>query len=213
MRKFGQWSTNQVEIPWLSDSEFQAAYRVAAERTIVPIDRCYILWAFAKYAMTIYGHFAECGVYRGGTAALIAQISRSSKDLFLFDTFSGIPPGDASKDNRYIKGGEFGDTSYEAVSEFLNKNGLSAAIFKGMVPETFETFKDVVFSFVHLDMDIYKPTKHALEFFYPRMHPGGVIVLDDYGAEECAGIGEALREYGCPFIPLPTGQALVIANG
>jgi len=216
-RIFGRWLDGPIFVPWPTEPEFMRLYEVASGTTIVSPDRCYMLWCLARHCARIPGNFAECGVYQGGTAAFLASILKGSgRDLYLFDTFAGIPPGDPSKDNRYVKGGEFAATSVLGVSQFLLKNGLSAKLVPGLIPETLSAVKDASFSFVHVDVDIYWPAKHCLEFFYPRMAPGGVMLFDDYGFEECAGVWKAVREFSeshdAPHIPLPTGQALVIAH-
>jgi len=70
---------------------------------------------------------------------------------------------------------------------------------------------------VHIDVDLYEPTRAAFEFFHPRMAPGGVMVCDDYGFASCPGARKAVDEYfeGKPDVPieLPSGQALIFHAG
>src|SRR5918997_41580 len=76
--------------PWL-EPEFQSEiYAKIRDRTLVTPDRCYILDRLGRHCTHLEGDFAECGVYQGGTAFLIANVLQSSdvyKALHLFDTF------------------------------------------------------------------------------------------------------------------------------
>jgi hypothetical protein len=86
--------------PWLGHPDFQAVYEGADCYTLVSPDRCYMLVSFARYASHLAGDFAECGVYKGGTALLLARILKTSanKRLYLFDSFQGLPKIDQEKD-------------------------------------------------------------------------------------------------------------------
>jgi hypothetical protein len=84
----------------------------------------------------------------------------------------------------------------------------------GWIPERFTDVAERRFCFLHLDVDLLQPTHDALEFFYPRMVPGGVILCDDYGFETCPGARLAVDGFFAsrpePVVHLPTGQGLVI---
>jgi O-methyltransferase len=210
---YGTYPVEHVLIPWITDDEFSAAYQQISSKTLLPITKCYLLHALARHVLPLDGSAAECGVYKGGTAHLLASLYRGKKKLYLFDSFCGIPPGDPSKDNRYIAGGDFADTSlYEVMT--LMSPFKDIEFRPGIVPDTFVGLEWEQFSFVHIDLDIYSPILEALRFFYPRMSKGGVIVLDDYGAEECQGAYLAVEEFcasiGRKPISLPTGQAMII---
>ncbi len=215
-RQYGLWPSPRIHVPWHGDGKFSALHARAAGRTLVAIDRCYTLYALAEHAATLPGSMAECGVYKGGTASILAGVAYGKAKLFLFDTFTGIPPGQAGKDNRYIAGGEFSETSLAEVEGFIGAPPTLVEIRAGLVPETLFGLTKETFSFVHLDLDIYKPVLESLTFFYPRLTKGGVIVVDDYGFEECQGALLAVEEFsaktGVRHIPLPTGQAMFIGS-
>lgn len=216
-RKYGTWPLPRILIPWAGDEKFTALHTRASGRTLVAIDRCYMLYSLAERAVTLPGDMAECGVYKGGTASILAGVAAGKAKLFLFDTFTGLPPGQPGKDNRYIHGGEFSETSRASVEEFISAKPEDVEIHAGLVPEIFVRIADWHrFSFVHLDLDIYRAVLDGLEFFYPRMLPGGVIVVDDYGFEECQGALLAVEEFSekerIRHIPLPTGQAMFIRS-
>lgn len=142
-------------------------------------------------------------------AAVLAKIAVSKK-LYLFDTFEGMPETDPRKDLH--KKGDFADTSIESVSQYV---GFPERCIprKGFIPETFRGLEDAVISFAHIDVDIYRSILDCLQFIWPRLSIGGVIVFDDYGFPSCPGARAAVDEFfsGTSFIPLclPTGQAIV----
>lgn len=76
------------------------------------------------------------------------------------------------------------------MSRFNNVN-----FYKGWIPDRFAEVADRQFSFLHIDVDLYEPTRDSIAFFYPRMTAGGVIVCDDYGFATCSGATKAIDEY------------------
>ena len=167
--------------PWF-EAEFQEFYRKIADRTVVREDRCYILRQLARQVARLDGSYAECGVYRGGTAFLIADaIQHSGKELDLFDTFEGMPEG-TQQDPSGHKVGDFGDTSLEQIQTFLSRFDR-IRYFQGLIPQTFEGVSDSRYCFVHVDVDLYQSVLDCCEFFYERLVPRGVMCFDDYGAE------------------------------
>jgi hypothetical protein len=86
--------------------------------------------------------------------------------------------------------------------------------YPGWIPERFNEAAACRFCFVHIDVDLYQPTRDSLEFFYPRMSPGGMIVCDDYGYVNCPGAKQACDELAADWperwLHLPTGQGLLI---
>jgi O-methyltransferase len=213
--KYGDIPSGHVIVPWITDEPFLKALGEISGRTLLHHVKCYMLYSIVRHLMKVPGEVAECGAYRGGSSYLIAKVLDGRKRLYMFDTFAGIPAGVPGKDNRYINGGEFADTSLEDVQRFMApfKN---VEIRKGFVPDTFAGLEANYFSFVHIDLDIYRPILESLEFFYPRMSSGGVILLDDYGSEECQGAYMAVEEFcaarGTRPIVLPTGQAMLICR-
>lgn len=136
----------------------------------------YQVYITAKNTSKIPGAIAEVGVFEGGSALLINE-AKGPRKLYLFDTFSGLPSV-VNIDSTQFHKGQF-PSDYAAVSRlFTDTNVL---VSKGIFPqETGHLVKDERFSFVHLDVDIYNTTKDCLEFFYPRMSKGGVILSHDY---------------------------------
>ncbi len=203
--------------PWNSDPAFRAVYDGVKQRTLVDCPRCYILWQCARQASAVEGDAAELGVYRGGTARLLANaFADTKKPLHLFDTFEGMPKVDVARD-RHAQG-DFARTSLESVRSFIKDFG-AVRFHAGLFPETAADLATYRFAFVHVDADIYRSVVDACEFFYPRLSPGGIMVFDDYGFATCPGATRAVDEFfaRAPEVPLylPTGQCLVakLPNG
>jgi len=176
---------------WRNSQEFQALYQHIKGRTLVTKDRCFMIYQWGRYASGQAGDFAEVGVYKGGTAWLTAQTAPLKK-FYLFDTFAGMPKTHDRID--YHKKGDFDDTSLESVKEFL-KECPHVQFYPGFFPQTAQGMGDKKFSYVHVDVDIYQSVKDCLEFFYPKMVSGGVMVFDDYEWKDCEGVKMAMDEF------------------
>ena len=178
-------------LPWLTP-EWRKRLRADDPRSLVPIHDKYVFYCLALDATRrCSGELAECGVYKGGTAKVLAELV-PDRPLHLLDTFSGMPDTDPAKDLH--KAGDFNDTSLEAVREYLagHKNVNCIA---GLIPQSLEPLRDRTFSFVHIDLDIYSAIKSACEFFYPRLERGGSFLFDDYGHPSCPGARAAVDEF------------------
>jgi O-methyltransferase len=141
----------------------------------------------------IDGNLCEIGVFKGGSAEIIAKNKSDYKKLFLFDTFEGLP--EVSNHDNFHKTGDFNDTSFELVKENLSSY-KNIFVYKGMFPQTNSEFIiNEKFSLVHIDVDIYQSYKDCLEFFYPKMVIGGLMILDDYNASTCIGAKVATDEF------------------
>ena len=139
------------------------------------------------------GDIAEVGVYRGGTAKIICEFSKNS-NIFLFDTFCGMPFFDKENDKEWVQG-TFGEINYNIILDIFKKYPY-CFIHKGIFPQ--ETSHNIInnkFKFVHLDVDNYQSYKECLEFFYNRMVTGGVIIFDDYDCDCCPGANKAVDEF------------------
>ena len=177
--------------PWLLP-EWKQRLHADDPRSLLPIQARYNLFCLASDATRrCSGDVAECGVYRGGTARILAEIV-PDRTVHLFDTFSGMPSIDPNKDLHKV--GDFADTSLEAVRHYLAAY-RNVNCVQGLIPASLACIVDRHFSFVHIDLDIYSSIKSASEFFYPRMQPGGILLFDDYGYPSCPGAREAVDEF------------------
>jgi len=144
---------------------------------------------------SVPGAFAELGVYQGKSARIL-HLMDPSRRLYLFDTFEGFPAvdlkGEEGKASTYSSG-HFADTSVSIVMKKLG-GGDGILLFPGYFPETVKSVNEGSFSLVSLDADLYKPTKAGLEYFYPRLSPGGVILVHDYNPH-WTGVIRAVDEF------------------
>lgn len=145
----------------------------------------------------IPGDIAEVGVYRGEFAALI-NAAFPTRTLHLFDTFTGFAAQDIQIEQKSglsrAQTGDFSDTNQETV--LLRMPLPDMIVFhKGYFPDTFPPCENTAFAFVSLDVDLYAPTAVALSLFWPRISPGGCILVHDYNSTQFTGAGKAVREF------------------
>ncbi|MDE2852167.1 MAG: class I SAM-dependent methyltransferase [Acidobacteriota bacterium] len=211
---YREWrSPSPVWTPWRGEPDFREAYDGVEPYTVVSADRCQVLYRLGNQALSLDGDFAECGVYRGGTALLLSRVLEGHpKTLHLFDSFEGLPAPDPERDPD-LEQGVFKATSARAVGALLGGFADSLRIHEGWIPSTFDGLEDSRFAFVHIDVDLYRSTLDCLEYFYPRLSVGGIVVFDDYGFPAARGEKDAVDEFflGRQEAPLalPTGQAIV----
>ncbi len=127
--------------PWLGDGEFEHYYHLAKPYTLVEAPNCFTLYQLVRQALAVDGEIWECGVYHGGTAAMLAALVANYDDrhgthhqVRLFDTFAGLPDPDSRLD-RHCRG-EFAETSVEAVRERVG-HADRVSFRPGLIPETF----------------------------------------------------------------------------
>jgi ADP-heptose:LPS heptosyltransferase len=166
--------------------EIALARGLAGGRSLIGADRLAVIRDEARRAARLpEGDFAELGVFRGGSARLIARFA-GGRPLHLFDTWEGMPEDDAAPGG-HAKG-NFAADEAEARATVAHP----AAVFhRGVFPATAPPGGR--YAFVHVDGDIEQTTKAAVAYFAPRMVPGGVIVWDDCGLPGCPGVEPTLR--------------------
>lgn len=180
----------------------------------ITVDRRYGLRELAKLAIDIEGDFAECGSYNGVTAWLMADVMRASphpKELHLFDSFEGLSvPGE--QDGSYWQKGDL-TFPLEKVKENLSAFD-NVRYHPGWIPDAFPEVQDLRFAFVHIDVDLFEPTRDALRFFWDRLTIGGLIVSDDYGLISCPGATKAFDDFFAnkpePIVNLASGGAFIM---
>lgn len=180
------------------------------QNTLITQDRLDAMISLAKKAPG-QGYLAEVGVYKGGSLKNLS-LSFPQRMIFGFDSFEGLPIQFWSEKELH-KPGEFSDTSFESVNEFLKDTYNNVTLIKGIFPQSAEQYAGLAFSFVHIDTDFYLSVKACLEWFWPRLIPGGIIVLDDYLWPGCPGVAQALEDFGIPFQKTEADyQAYMIKN-
>lgn len=153
----------------------------------------------------VTGDVAECGVYRGASLIPMAVWARETnlqKTFFGFDSFEGFAEsivkdqqmGGADIECKHPGG--MNETSYELVAGKLKAFDLhNVQLRKGFFDQSLPSVSGNRFSFVHLDCDAYDPYLQCLNFFYPRMNPGGIILFDEYNDPPWPGCNAAVDEF------------------
>lgn len=168
-----------------------------------------LLYYCVKASLKIEGDLAEVGVYMGGSSKIICEV-KGNRPLHLFDTFKGFPRPTQNDDNDRFWEGKM-PSLLEDVKLLLAKYP-NIFYYPGLFPNTARPIENIKFSFVNLDVDLYESTRSCLEFFYPRMNHGGVILSHDYS--ELIGVKKAFDEFFIDkneiVLEFPGSQCLVI---
>lgn len=165
----------------------------------VEIARRYFIKGLSLRLEPIKACVAELGVFRGETARYINHYFKND-DFYLFDTFEGFSEKDFEKERQVggagtAKSSDFSDTSLDFVKAqmpYLDK----CHFIKGYFPQSTEQIAGApVFKFVNIDVDLYQPILAGLEWFYPKMTKGGVILVHDYFHPFYTGAAKAVDEF------------------
>jgi O-methyltransferase len=162
----------------------------------------------------IDGAFVECGVWRGGSMMAAAQAlldaGTNDRELYLFDTFEGMTAPTAEdrdfrgrralatfrRTQRDANSSDWCRTALPEVRANLARTGYPSHrlhFVKGSVEQTLPEAAPERIALLRLDTDWYASTKHELVHLWPRLAPGGVCIIDDYG--HWAGSRQAVDEY------------------
>jgi ADP-heptose:LPS heptosyltransferase len=197
--------------------ELLRVYTKGNENNLSDMNRFYTFTLVFDQIMKeqINGDLAELGVKKGNTGYLLASLARRiGATAYLFDTFDGLTAGDLhgiDADKRM----EFTDISLDAVKALVGFP--SVQYIQGYFPNTVgQISPDTKFCLVHIDCDLYAPFKAALEYFYPRIVPGGFMVLHDYGSLHWKGVARAIDEFFSTkpesVVPVPDGGGTVVVR-
>tara|TARA_Y100000816_G_scaffold265457_1_gene225308 strand:- start:1362 stop:2138 length:777 start_codon:yes stop_codon:yes gene_type:complete len=170
------------------------------------------------YKNNISGDFVECGVFRGGSAMMMAYAmqefdlnNKKNKKLWLYDTFEGMANPSEYDENilnqkailqlKRIEKEEnkkdiWAFSSIDHVDQNIVKTGMAKeniVYVKGLVEKTLLEKKPYEISILRLDTDFYESTKIELEILYPLLAKGGILIVDDYG--HWKGCKKAVKEF------------------
>lgn len=159
------------------------------------------------------GAIAEVGVFEGGSARMICE-SKGDVPLHLFDTFEGLPAACEYDATVHRAKPHLYACSIESVQSYLQPFP-NVYYHKGIFPQSVTNVpQDLQFSFAHFDVDLYESTLCCLNYFYPRMRPGGVILSHDYSI--LSGVRKAFSEFlddkPEALIELPTTQCMFVRS-
>jgi O-methyltransferase len=217
-------------------SSMQAIIGRARCFSMTSVERLAALCTATQYIANsrIPGAFVECGVWRGGSSMAAAwtllEMGRNDVDLHLFDTFEGMSEptgadvelnsGKSASELLAAKGRSSEVWAYAPMEDV--RQNLSSTLYpserlhfvRGRVEDTIPKNAPGAISILRLDTDWYESTRHELVHLFPRLSPGGILIVDDYGA--WAGARQAVDEYFSTWNPRPyfhridnTGRMLV----
>ena len=159
------------------------------------------------------GDFIEMGVYRGGTALLLAQAlaeQDASARLHLLDSWQGMPPPQPEDGRPLVGQGFFADASEAQVQQVLARAGLleRCQTYAGWFEHTLPAVRGP-FALAHVDCDYYEPVKFCLQHVLPRMTARGAVIIDDHGMAEprsfpgvALAVAEAIHNTDWRLLPL-----------
>ena len=205
-----------MEIPKDMDREFREIYEKCKDYTMTSIKSMYALYKTMEYLVNakISGDFVECGVWQGGSPMIIAcyllKREETNRKIYLYDTFKGMSKPTAKDKSAF----ESSDSTvvwekrernnhnlwcYSSLSE-VKANMLSTGypqdniIFvKGKVEDTIPGTMPSHIALLRLDTDWYESTYHELQYLFPLLTEGGILIIDDYG--HWSGAKEAAEKY------------------
>ena len=200
-RRFAPWETFLPE----ASAEEAAVIREVRPFTMTSPERLQGLLTAVRYVVAnrLPGAIVECGVWKGGSmmaaARTLLNLNCRDRDLYLFDTFAGMTAPTAKDGSRFD--GKAPQESYSEMKaedgscrwcfsslEETRRNVLSVGypepkihLVKGPVEQTIPGQAPEQIALLRLDTDFYESSKHEMVHLFPRLVPGGVLLLDDYG--------------------------------
>ncbi|MFH1740616.1 MAG: TylF/MycF/NovP-related O-methyltransferase [bacterium] len=212
---------------FLKDPVFQEAYRLGTEtgRQHGIMDEMHIEWRVyvccwaAYHAIHLPGDFVECGVFTGILSRAVVHyvnFEKTGKTFYLADTYSGIPEDQLTVTEKKLgmlsKNESYGKDTSEIVRQAFQ--GYSIEIIRGKVPDSLPQIKTDKICYLSIDMNIVMPEIAAAEYFWDKLVPGAIVVLDDYGwdihFEQKRAFDAFAERKGVKILSMPTGQGLII---
>ncbi len=201
----------------IEEKEFWEIYHLCSPYTMTSVERMYSLYSSVDYILSnnIEGDFVECGVWRGGSAMLIAKMLSNrnvyNRKIYLYDTYEGMTEP-TNKD--LSSNGENATTLFKKIIDESGKPAWCVAnltdvknnmkltkypennlvYIEGKVEDTIpKNLPEHQIAILRLDTDWYESTKHELIHLYPMIAKNGILIIDDYGCWK--GCQKAVDEY------------------
>src|SRR5262245_47238259 len=221
------WTKN---LGFMDDTRFRSAYRrgITSGHSFSPAGQSdpdigiewsvyTCCWA-ATHATRLPGDFVECGVNTGIHSLAVCEyidFNATGKTFWLFDTFSGIPEEQMNEHEKAIDRRAYNEWWYRDCWERAKTNFApfpKARLIQGVVPHTLADAPIDKVRYLSLDMNIAAPERAAIEFFWPKLVPGAIVILDDYAwmthEEQKRAMDEFALIQGVSVLTLPTGQGI-----
>ena len=219
-----RWRAERENLPAFVGREFMEFYYSSRHATMTTWTGCYQTYLAIRHVAEarIPGDIVECGVYKGGLSILMTEILKrhgvQDRTVWLYDTFNGMPElGEKDFDRHYMRPAADWMRNDEKVRSVARRatvvRNLENAVYpfdlfrlvEGKVEETIPGRMPDKIALLRLDTDWYESARHELEYLFPRLVPGGVLIVDDYGIWD--GARKAVDEYfAANALPPPIAQ-------
>lgn len=211
---------------FIQDPLFQKAYHLGLQTghrfgSLLHIEwRTFVCCWAAHHARNLAGDYVECGVntgiYSRAVMEYIGFSSMKDRKFYLLDTYKGLPEEQITDDERKLGVHNINALYFDCYDlvcqnfrEFPN-----VVVVRGRVPDTLSAIQSNNICYVSIDMNLVEPEISAGRFLWPKLVPGAVVVLDDYGWEthinQKIAWDKFASERGVKVLALPTGQGLLI---
>lgn len=194
--------------------------------TMAPPERVASLCHALEYVTraNLPGDVVECGVWRGGSmmaaALALLHLKDATRSIYLFDTYQGMtsPTQNDKRVGVDLSGSEWlyrvDDPCVSPIDEVktnLESTGYPVEkihFIRGRVEDTIPDHAPEQICVLRLDTDWYESTRHELVHLYPRLHAGGVLIIDDYGWWDGArkATDEYIRQEGLALLLVRTDR-------
>jgi O-methyltransferase len=199
----------RLELRSPSEERAEGRDRPLYAQTMIGLNRMRSLRSAAEMVLAegVPGDFVEAGAWRGGASLLLRGVLAAHGDrdrrVYVADSFEGLPPPDPE---HYPH--DEGDVNHladdlavslEEVKGNFERYGLlddQVRFVQGWFKDTLPGLADREWSLIRLDGDLYESTMDGLRNLYPRLQPGGFLIVDDYGFDNCrAAVEDYRREH------------------
>lgn len=182
---------------------YKNLYEKYKDYTMIPPEVFVCNLELSKRFLTVEGDIVECGVWRGGMIAAIAELAGKDKIVHLFDSFEGLPPAKEIDGKKALQWqadtdspGYHNNCTAEdkfAIAALKKANHVNYQLYKGWFQDTLSSYKGNRISILRLDGDWYDSVKECLLKFFPLVTKGGIVIIDDYYAWD--GCAKAVHDY------------------
>jgi len=208
-------AVNEIGFPAEATDEDRRVLDEALKISMTSLERLWALRCAVRYvgSNNIVGDLVECGVWKGGSARVMAETALSSiadpPNIWLYDTFAGmtqptdrdwvISTGQSATtlmEASLEQDGTWARANLDSVRTNVEIDGYPRDKFRYVVGDVLETIPAEVpdrISVLRLDTDWFESTYHELQHLHPRVSSGGVVIVDDYG--HFAGARDAVDTY------------------
>lgn len=203
IKKILQWGGVELTRYNHDRDHYKSLYQKYKAYTMIPEEFFLLNLDLCAHYKHVEGSYVECGVWRGGMSAAIAELVGQTKHVHLFDSFEGLPPareidGQAALawQNDTTSPNYFDNCKAEEsfVQEAMKLAGFSAfTIHRGWFENTLPLFRASKIAMLRLDGDWYDSVLTCLRHLYPGVVEGGIIILDDYYTWD--GCAKAVHDY------------------